>query len=88
MDNYSHLNNSINDNRRWSTRENDRVLDEIANRQQNLRKTKQFNRKEESDNICLHDRLMSEIKQQRILKPIGKRKMFVYLIILFLFCFS
>ncbi len=66
------MNNSINENRRWSTRENDRVLDEIAKRQQNLRKTTQLNRKEESDHSCLHDRLMSEIKQKRVLKPIGK----------------
>ncbi len=70
------MNNLINENRRWSTRENDRVLDEIAQRHQNLRKTIQFNRKEETDNVCLHDRLMSEIKQKRVLKPIGKRKSF------------
>ncbi len=72
LDNSSHLNNSINENRRWSTRENDRVLDEIAKRQQNLRKTIQLDRTDESDHFCLHDRLMSEIKQKRILKPIGK----------------
>jgi hypothetical protein len=47
-------------------------LDEIAKRQQNLRKTIQFNRQDQSDHVCLHDRLMSEIKQKRILKPIGK----------------
>lgn len=72
LDNYNHLNHSINENRRWSTRENDRILDEIAQRQQNLRKTIQFDRKEPIDDECLHDRLMSEIKQKRILKPIGK----------------
>jgi hypothetical protein len=66
------LNNSINENRRWSIRENDRLLDEIAERQQNLRKTIQLNRKEETDHVCLHDRLMSEIKQKRVLRPIGK----------------
>jgi len=66
------LNNSINENRRWSIRENDRLLDEIAERQQNLRKTIQLNRKEETDHFCLHDRLMSEIKQKRVLRPIGK----------------
>jgi hypothetical protein len=47
-------------------------LDEIAKRQQNLRKTIQFDRQDQSDHVCLHDRLMSEIKQKRILKPIGK----------------
>jgi hypothetical protein len=72
LDNFGNLHNSINENRRWSIRENDRVLDEIANRQKNLRKTIQIIRKEEFDDICLHDRLMSEIKQQRILKPIKK----------------
>ena len=72
LDNYNHLNYSSNETRRWSTRENDRILDEIAQRQQNLRKTSQFDRKEPRDQACLHDRLMSEIKQQRILKPIGK----------------
>ena len=72
LDNSSHLNNSINENRRWSTRENDRVLDEISKRQQSLRKTNKFNRRDQTDNICLHDRLMSEIKQKRILRPIGK----------------
>lgn len=75
LDNYGNMNNDImlNENRRGSIRENDRVLDEIAQRQQNLRKTTTSNRRDESDNLCLHDRLMSEIKQQRILKPIGKK---------------
>jgi hypothetical protein len=73
LDNYNNLNNLINENRRWSTRENDRLLDEIAKRHQNLRKTtSQFNRQDQSDHECLHDRLMSEIKQKRILKPIGR----------------
>jgi hypothetical protein len=81
------LNNLINENRRWSSRENDRVLDEIANRHQNLRKTIQFNRKEETDNVCLHDRLMSEIKQKRVLKPIGKI-FFFCLLYLFIFFFD
>lgn len=73
LDNTQHLNLSINENRRWSTRENDRVLDEIAQRQQSLRKTNQFNRLTPTDNLCLHDRLMSEIKQKRILRPIPMR---------------
>ena len=72
LDNYSNLNNSINENRRWSTRENDRLLDEIAKRHQNLRKTNPFDRHDQTDPGCLHDRLMSEIKQKRILRPIGK----------------
>ncbi|CAF3601744.1 unnamed protein product [Rotaria sordida] len=75
LDNYGNLNNSMNENRRWSTRENDRVLDEIAKQQKNLRKTIQLNRKDEFDHICLHDKLMSEIKQKRILKPIGNQSL-------------
>ncbi|CAF4011862.1 unnamed protein product [Rotaria magnacalcarata] len=70
LDNYGNLNSSIDNNRRWSIRENDRVLDEIAKRQQNLRKTVTLDRRDESDHMCLHDRLMSEIKQKRILKSI------------------
>ena len=76
LDNYSHLNNSINEIRRWSTRDNDRLLDEIAQRQQNLRKTSPFDRKDQVDDLCLHDRLMFEIKQKRILKPIGNERSF------------
>jgi hypothetical protein len=53
-------------------RENDLVLDEIAERHKNLRKTIRLTPKEEFDNICLHDRLMSEIKKTRILKPIKR----------------
>ncbi|CAF1105918.1 unnamed protein product [Rotaria sp. Silwood1] len=75
LDNHGNLNNSMNENRRWSTRENDRVLDEIAKRQQNLRKTIQLNRKEESDSVCLHDKLMSEIRQKRILKPTANQSL-------------
>lgn len=78
LDNYSHLNNSINEIRRWSTRENDRLLNEIAQRQQNLKKTNPFDRKDQIDELCLHDRLMSEIKQKRILKPIGKKNEFSF----------
>ena len=70
IDPTEHFRNSMNVSRRWSMRENDRVLDEIAQRQQNLRKTIKAIRKDEPA-FCLHDRLMSEIKQQRILKPIG-----------------
>ena len=65
-----HFRNSMNVTRRWSMRENDRMMDAIAQRQQNLRKTIKSVRKEEPE-FCLHDRLMSEIKGQRILKPIG-----------------
>lgn len=72
LDNYGNLSNSINEKHRWFTTENDRVLDEIAKRQQNLRKTTRSKRGEESSNTCLHDRLMSEIKQKRTLRPIGK----------------
>ncbi|CAF2032079.1 unnamed protein product [Rotaria magnacalcarata] len=72
LDNYGNLNSSIDNNRRWSIRENDRVLDEIAKRQQNLRKTVTLDRRDESDHMCLHDRLMSEIKQKRILKSIDQ----------------
>ena len=62
------------DQRRWSMRENDRVLDEIAQRQQNLRKTVgPIERKIVDSPECLHDRLMSEIRKQRALKPIGNR---------------
>jgi hypothetical protein len=76
LDNYNNLNNLINENRRWSTRENDRLLDEIAKRHQNLRKTtSQFNRQDQTDHECLHDRLMSEIKQKRILKPIANQSL-------------
>ncbi|CAF1202398.1 unnamed protein product [Adineta steineri] len=72
LDNYGNINNSINENRQWSNRENDRVLDEISKGQQNLRKTNKFHRqKEYNKHVCLHDSLMSEIKQQRILKPIA-----------------
>ena len=53
-------------------RENDLVLDEIAKRQKTLRKTIKLTPKEEFDTFCLHDRLMSEIKQTRILKPIKR----------------
>ena len=64
------------DQRRWSMRENDRVLDEIAQRQQNLRKTVGLiERKLPDSPECLHDRLMSEIKQQRVLKPIINRSL-------------
>lgn len=64
------------DQRRWSMRENDRVLDEIAQRQQNLRKIiVSTERKVVDSTECLHDRLMSEIKQQRVLKPIGNRSL-------------
>ncbi|CAF4160266.1 unnamed protein product [Rotaria socialis] len=70
LDNYGNLNSSIDNHRRWSMRENDRVLDEIAKRQKNLKKIKTLDRRDESDHMCLHDRLMSEIKQKRILKPI------------------
>ena len=56
-------------------RENDRVLDEIASRQKNLRKTIQLIRTNESDYVCLHDKLMSEIKQTRVLKPINRSVM-------------
>ncbi|CAM4865745.1 unnamed protein product [Rotaria socialis] len=63
---------SIDNHRRWSMRENDRVLDEIAKRQKNLKKIKTLDRRDESDHMCLHDRLMSEIKQKRILKPIDQ----------------
>lgn len=70
LDPTQNLNLSVNENRRWSTRENDRVLDEIAQRQQSLRKTSQFHRRTPIDSFCLHDRLMSEIKQKRILRPI------------------
>ena len=62
------------DQRRWSMRENDRVLDEIAQRQQNLRKTiGPIERRIVDSPECLHDRLMSEIKKQRALKPINNR---------------
>ena len=61
------------DTRRWSTRENDRVLDEIAQRQQNLKKTVRTHRRNDNE-FCLHDRLMSEIKKERILKPIGRTR--------------
>lgn len=73
LDNTHNFGSFLTENRRWSTRENDRVLDEIAQRQQNLRKTSQFNRKDQTDNLCLHDRLMSEIKQKRALKPIANQ---------------
>jgi len=64
------------DQRRWSMRENDRVLDEIAQRQQNLRKiVVSTERKVVDSTECLHDRLMSEIKQQRVLKPIVNRSL-------------
>ncbi|UJR23020.1 hypothetical protein I4U23_026046 [Adineta vaga] len=74
LDNYGNLNNSTNENRRWSIRDNDRMLDEISKRQQNLRKTSLLIREKETNTECLHDRLMSEIKQQRILKPIDNEK--------------
>jgi hypothetical protein len=61
------------DTRRWSTRENDRVLDEIAQRQQSLKKTVRTHRRNDNE-FCLHDRLMSEIKRERILKPIGRTR--------------
>jgi len=73
LDNTQYLNDSINENRRWSTRENDRILDEIAQRQQNLRKTNPSSRTHSTDKLCLHDRLMYEIKQKRILRPIPNR---------------
>ena len=60
-------------------RENDRILDEITRRQQNLRKTNKLNQKDTTDHVCLHDRLMSEIKQKRILKPIGKTNLMSFL---------
>ncbi|CAF1605916.1 unnamed protein product [Adineta ricciae] len=74
LDNYGNLNGSTNEIRRWSMRENDRILDEISRRHQNLRKTSPLIRVRETNLECLHDRLMSEIKQQRILKPIGNDK--------------
>ncbi|CAF1531908.1 unnamed protein product [Adineta ricciae] len=74
LDNYGNLNGSTNEIRRWSMRDNDRILDEISRRQQNLRKTSPLIRVRETNLECLHDRLMSEIKQQRILKPIGNDK--------------
>ena len=65
------MRNSIHETtRRWSMRENDRVLDEIAQRQQNLRKTTMTTQRRDESPVCLHDRLMFEIKQQRVLKPI------------------
>lgn len=60
----------FNETRRWSSRENDRVLDEIAQRQQNLRKTRISTERKDENPGCLHDRLMFEIKQQRVLRPI------------------
>lgn len=74
LDHRSSLNSSMHDHRRWSARENDRMLHEISKRQQNLRKTSPLTRERDSNPECLHDRLMSEIKQRRVLRPIGKAK--------------
>ncbi|UJR25879.1 hypothetical protein I4U23_007229 [Adineta vaga] len=52
-------------------RDNDRMLDEITKQQKNLKKIIiQTNKPTENDSYCLHDRLMSEIKQDRKLKSI------------------
>ncbi|CAF1502597.1 unnamed protein product [Adineta ricciae] len=53
-------------------RDNDRMLDEITKRQQNLKKTTMQTNKPIENEYCLHDRLMSEIKQDRKLKSIEK----------------